>query len=482
MSTADSSPPTSDFTMDNNNDLNIEIGNNAVMETNHNLRNGIVDLPPTNVEKHFKKCGKRCISVWKIIWAFLSFLISVTDVTVIIYLSYLHFHHSEDNMMAWLMLLPIVLNFIGIFTFLSNEAERKEMESLGCGRCKHLMFFPVIGPTFSQLRLFSYAFEEKNAEKYERLESLLIKMKQYEAFFRAAPEAFIQITFRIVHWSDRTHWDYEDNWTSLCIGLCMFALAESNIYASIRPDYYRLFNYCTDPDTWKTDSIKFSWKIALFWFNYLSIASRLFADAIFRASACFYFNNSNYGEVIIVTFIIQFVGRAITRAIYQNTLVHCSRRNHDRFHRNMEIHRAKVAAIERTESVESALKPDDDNEKGDADNGQPVRRMYVPVQEDLTGVYGAFTYSWRCLFMSFDYQDWVDPIVFFGFYVENVLIIGFSYMVIHLIEYDLTDKIVYYIYTVSAGIGIFLAIVIKYAMVRALNKRLTKKLSGATKY
>ncbi len=64
---------------------------------------------------------------------------------------------------------------------------------------------------FSQLRLFSYAFEEKNADKYERLESLLIKMKQYEAFFRAAPEAFIQITFRIVRWSNRSDWHDEGN-------------------------------------------------------------------------------------------------------------------------------------------------------------------------------------------------------------------------------------------------------------------------------
>lgn len=62
-----------------------------------------------------------------------------------------------------------------------------------------------------------------------------------------------------------------DYWTSLCILLCMFALAESNIYASIRPDYYRLFNYCSEPDTWRTDSIKFSWKILLFFFNYMSI-------------------------------------------------------------------------------------------------------------------------------------------------------------------------------------------------------------------
>lgn len=34
-------------------------------------------------------------------------------------------------------------------------------------------------------------------------------MKQYEAFFRAAPEAFIQITFRIVNWSNRAHWNDE---------------------------------------------------------------------------------------------------------------------------------------------------------------------------------------------------------------------------------------------------------------------------------
>lgn len=213
----------------------------------------------------------------------------------------------------------------------------------------------------------------------------------------------------------------------------------------------------------------------------LFTASRLFADAIFRATACFYFNNRNYGEVIIVTFIFQFVGRAITRAIYQSTLIHFSRRNHDRFHRNIEIRRAKVTPIETIDSAESALKPDNENEDKEIDP-PPLRRMYIPVQEDLTGVYGAFTYSWRCLFMSFDYQDWVDPIVYFGFYVENVLIIAFSYLVIHLIEYDLSDKMPYYIYTVGAGVGMSVAIVIKYAMVRALDKRLTKKLSGGTKF
>jgi len=61
----------------------------------------------------------RCISRFKIVWAFISFLISTADVMVIIWLSYLHFSHSSD-LIAWLMLLPILLNFIGIFTFLSK--------------------------------------------------------------------------------------------------------------------------------------------------------------------------------------------------------------------------------------------------------------------------------------------------------------------------------------------------------------------------
>lgn len=171
------------------------------------------------------------------------------------------------------------------------------------------------------------------------------------------------------------------------------------------------------------------------------------------------------------------MGRAITRAIYQNTLVQCSRQNHDRFHRNIEIRRAQVAAtietVDNGESPESALSPQNEKDDGNKNVG---RRVYVPVQEDLTGVYGCFTYSWRCLFMSFDYQDWVDPIVFLWFYVENVLIIGFSFAVIHSIGYDLSDNMTFYVYTVAAGIGMFLAIIIKYAMVRVLHKRFDKRL------
>lgn len=76
-----------------------------------------MDKSKNEVER--AQCKKRCLSKIKIIWSFLSFLISVADVTVIIWLSYLHFSHSQD-ILAWLMLLPILLNFIGIFTFLSK--------------------------------------------------------------------------------------------------------------------------------------------------------------------------------------------------------------------------------------------------------------------------------------------------------------------------------------------------------------------------
>lgn len=152
-----------------------------------------------------------------------------------------------------------------------SEAERKEMESLGCQRTKHFMFFPVIGPAFSSLRLFSYAFEEEDVEKYERLESLLMKMKQYESYFRAAPEAFIQITFRIVSWSNNAEWHSEERWTTVCIVLCTFALAESNIYASVKPAYYKLFNYTSDKDAWKVDDITIPWRVGLAFFNYCSI-------------------------------------------------------------------------------------------------------------------------------------------------------------------------------------------------------------------
>lgn len=103
-------------------DLKIHIlSNDVTMEAHYTTDQ---DIPHTveiqnYIKEHVKECSKRCVSRVKIVWSFISFLLSVADVTVIIYLSYMHFHHSQD-MMAWLMLLPILLNFIGIFTFLSK--------------------------------------------------------------------------------------------------------------------------------------------------------------------------------------------------------------------------------------------------------------------------------------------------------------------------------------------------------------------------
>lgn len=121
--------PTSTKNTDSSMDINdhqrdIEIVNNDRVEETLYTSDYSIDHPPPVglnglVKEHVKECRKRCISRLKIVWAFVSFLLSVADVTVIIYLSYLHFHHSQD-LMAWLMLLPIVLNFIGIFTFLSK--------------------------------------------------------------------------------------------------------------------------------------------------------------------------------------------------------------------------------------------------------------------------------------------------------------------------------------------------------------------------
>lgn len=127
MSAESASTQTTNSSIDTSNDrhrnLQIQIlSNDAMLEPHYSSHDGI-NIPHQHekgdVKKRFKECDKRCVPRVKMFWSFVSFLISVADVTVIIYLSYSHFHHSQD-MMAWLMLLPILLNFIGIFTFLSK--------------------------------------------------------------------------------------------------------------------------------------------------------------------------------------------------------------------------------------------------------------------------------------------------------------------------------------------------------------------------
>jgi len=96
----------------------------------------------------------------------------------------------------------------------------------------------------SSFLLFTYALDEEHAEKFERLESLLIKMKQYESFFRASPEAFVQITFRIVHFSLERKFGFEGeqlvilNWLRL-IGVTQsfiehFRSLDNCLYRSLR--------------------------------------------------------------------------------------------------------------------------------------------------------------------------------------------------------------------------------------------------------
>lgn len=85
------------------------------MEINQNL--SVKELIERVEEEN--ETEKKPIRWTKIIWSFISFLISLADISLVIYVSYLHFRNSSD-IVAWLMLLPILLNFIGIFTFLSE--------------------------------------------------------------------------------------------------------------------------------------------------------------------------------------------------------------------------------------------------------------------------------------------------------------------------------------------------------------------------
>jgi hypothetical protein len=82
---------------------------------------------------------------------------------------------------------------------------------------------------------------------------------------------------------------------------------------------------------------------------------------------------------------------------------------------------------------------------------------------DLGGVYGAFTYSWRALFLSFDFQSYSKR-VFLWFYFENFLMIAISYIVIYTIEVDLEEKYVFHVYAVSAGAAMFIAIGLRFAL------------------
>jgi hypothetical protein len=139
-----------------------------------------------------------------------------------------------------------------------------------------------------------------------------------------------------------------------------------------------------------------------------------------KATACFYFTKRSFGEVIILCFIAEFILRTIFYTIYN--------------------------------SIGSKGK----------------RARFI---ED--GVYAAFTYAWRSLFLSFDFQSY-RPLVFVWFYLENLLMIGGSYGVITYTEIDLSEKSVYHTAAILAGVGSLLALLLRIVFLRVWRKEHNK--------
>lgn len=146
------------------------------------------------------------------------------------------------------------------------------------------------------------------------------------------------------------------------------------------------------------------------------LESRLYADGILKSTACFYFHNYSFGQVLIVTFLGQFTFRAVIHIFFVSIL---------------GSKRQKKVLLD-------------------------------------TGVYGAFTYAWRSLFMSFDFQSYYAP-VFLSFYLENLILIVGSYAVIlTATQVDLRDK---YTFNIYAGISL-LCMILAIGLRCLIKKRL----------
>jgi len=94
-----------------------------------------------------------------------------------------------------------------------------------------------------------------------------------------------------------------------------------------------------------------------------------------KAAAYFFFRDYVFGEVIIINFVCQFMWRAGIYAMYSTCMA------------------------------------------------SPKRKIQIEDE----GVYGAFTYAWRSLFLSFDFQSY-SKTVFCWFYVENLLMLLTPYV------------------------------------------------------
>jgi hypothetical protein len=63
-----------------------------------------------------------------------------------------------------------------------------------------------------------------------------------------------------------------DYWTIVCLILCLFTLAESNMYGSVLP-YYRIFHY-SPSNPWSIEGISIPWRIGLFLYTFLSAGTQ----------------------------------------------------------------------------------------------------------------------------------------------------------------------------------------------------------------
>jgi len=90
------------------------------------------------------------------------------------------------------------------------------------------------------------------------------------------------------------------------------------------------------------------------------------------------------------------------------------------------------------------------------------------IQMEDEGVYGAFTYSWRSLFMSFDFQSHCKVIVAW-FYIENFIMLLSPYVWIYGTpwfngigsENALEGKIIFHVYVGVGVVQSILAIFLK---------------------
>jgi len=161
--------------------------------------------------------------------------------------------------------------------------------------------------------------------------------------------------------------------------------------------------------------------------RFLFTVSRLLSDAILRATICQAFESKySFGEVIAITLLIQFVFRA---------LIHST-----------------------------LLRPRENEVLKGNEHGQPHPITAWTVDYEAGPViYRAITYSWKSIFLSFDFQN-PDLFIAAWFYVENLIMICGAYAILLGLGVNLGKKSIYYYYTAIAFFAMLVGISIKFSI------------------